>query len=86
MLTIAGTLTLGSGGTSTLQEGAGGSLSAQNVNVNSNALNLGANDSVNTLTINNGTVTTTAVGNVTNTIYFVSGTLNLGANMNLRRR
>ena len=82
-LTIAGVLELNSGGTATVQEGPRGSFTAGGASVNLNSLNFGVNDAVGTLYINNATVTTAAVGNVTGDIYFVSGTLNLGANMNI---
>jgi len=86
-LAIAGALYFGSGGgTAILQEGAGGSFTAQSAYVDSgNTLNFGAHDAVSSLQItNNSVVTTAASGNVTGSVTVGTGsTLNLGANLNL---
>ncbi len=86
-LTISGTLYLGqNGGTGALQQGSGGSFTAQTVSLaNSNTLNFGANDATSNLVLTNGSVANTvATGNVSTSVVVESGSrLNLGANLNV---
>lgn len=86
-LTLNVGMTIGSaGGIGSITEGAAGSFSAPNLNIeSSNTFTFGANDAVGSLNLYSGSsATTSATGNVTSSVDVYSGsTLNLGANMSL---